>query len=337
MHHVDVYREDGRYAAWPANNGMWSWSQGSGSDEIVVCFVRGYMTDDFGTSLHRIHKEKKRDVVQARSIDGGETWNCIPAPMPTGEPTDCPGGIDFAHPDFALRCTGSQFLVSYDRCATWQGPYRLPTFDGLTIHARTDYQVYGPGDALVFLTAVKTNGKEGRVYCMRTTDGGASWRFVSWIGPEPDGFSIMPASVRLSDGRLFVAIRRKEGTYDVDERTFIELFASDDEGESWEFVTTPAPDCGIRSGNPPAMILLDDGRLCLTYGYRSEPQGIRARLSGDGLTWGAEIVLRDDAGDSDIGYPRTMQRSDGKIVTMYYYDDKPDGERYIGASIWDAG
>ena len=33
MHHVTVYREAGRYARWPANNGVWIWG-----DEIVVGF-----------------------------------------------------------------------------------------------------------------------------------------------------------------------------------------------------------------------------------------------------------------------------------------------------------
>ena len=39
-------------------------------------------------------------------------------------------------------------------------------------------------------------------------------------------------------------------------------------------------------GNPPAMIELRDGRICLLYGYRAEPYSIRAVLSGDrGRTW----------------------------------------------------
>jgi len=84
------------------------------------------------------------------------------------------------------------------------------------------------------------------------------------------------------------------------------------------------------------MIKLQDGRLCLTYGYRDVPYGIRAKLSeDDGETWGEEIILRDDGGNYDLGYPRTVQRSDGKIVTLYYFNDHPEGERYIAATIWE--
>jgi hypothetical protein len=32
-----------------------------------------------------------------------------------------------------------------------------------------------------------------------------------------------------------------------------------------------------------------------------------------------------------------VQRSDGKILTVYYFNDHPDTERYIGATIWDPG
>ena len=64
--------------------------------------------------------------------------------------------------------------------------------------------------------------------------------------------------------------------------------------------------------------------------------GIFARLSSDrGKTWSEEIVLRADGGGRDIGYPRSVQRLDGKVVTVYYFWDKATGpERYIAATIW---
>ena len=42
-------------------------------------------------------------------------------------------------------------------------------------------------------------------------DGGKTWQFVAWIGPEPEGFAIMPSTVRLGDRELLTAIRRHEG------------------------------------------------------------------------------------------------------------------------------
>ncbi len=111
------------------------------------------------------------------------------------------------------------------------------------VEARTDYLVNSSNDCLLFLSASKDSGGEGRgVFCARTKDG----------------------------------------------------------------------------GNPPTLTRLLDGRLCITYGYRAKPFGMRARLSSDsGSSWGEEIVLRDDAGNHDIGYPRTVQRPDGTIVTLW--------------------
>jgi hypothetical protein len=62
---------------------------------------------------------------------------------------------------------------------------------------------------------------------------------------------------------------------------------------------------------------------------------MRAKLSRDGgATWGPEIRLRDGAGNHDIGYPRTVQRPNGDVVTVYYWNDVATGERYIAATIW---
>ena len=84
------------------------------------------------------------------------------------------------------------------------------------------------------------------------------------------------------------------------------------------------------------MIKLSDGRLCVTYGYRSVPYGIRARISSDhGKTWSKEIIIRDDARNFDIGYTRTVQREDGMIVTIYYFTTDTHNEQHIAATIWD--
>jgi hypothetical protein len=75
----------------------------------------------------------------------------------------------------------------------------------------------------------------------------------------------------------------------------------------------------------------------MTYGFRSEPYGVRAVVSKDnGATWSKEIGLRNDGGTWDLGYTRTVQRLDGKLVTVYYFNERADSERYIAATIWSA-
>jgi hypothetical protein len=361
MQHVTIYRDPGRYAGWPANYGIWSWG-----DEIVVGFTLGYHNKEGG--FHTRDRARPFVTMQARSLDGGRTWHVQETPCRTpgnralsadehmrpdlgvgqvldeeNAPVDCPGGIDFTRPDFALMCARSGlragarswFYVSYDRCQTWEGPFKLPMFGQTGIAARTDYLVSGPQECTLFLTATKPDGEEGRVFCARTTDGGKTFRFLSWIGPEPEGYTIMPASIRLSAARILVAVRCqgvRQGSTGSD--NWIDLYASDDDGETWQYLDRPVPDTG-HGGNPPSMIQLRDGRLCLTYGHRDAPYGIRAKLSADrGLTWDPEIPLRLDGGNHDLGYPRTVQREDGAIVTVYYFNDDPDSERYIATTLW---
>ena len=222
----------------------------------------------------------------------------------------------------------SRFYYSLDRGHKWQGPFRLKVGD-LPIAARTDYIVNGPNDCMIFQTAAKPDGEEGRPFCARTTDGGKSWDFVSWINETPDGFGIMPSTVRVSDTELLSAVRRRSAA-----KRWIEVYRSRDDGKSWKLDTPPAP--AVGEGNPPSLIRLADGKLCLTYGHRAAPFGIRARLSeNDGRTWQAEIVLRNDGGGRDVGYPRSVQRPDGKVVTVYYTHDAAKSDRYVAATIWD--
>ncbi len=345
VRNVVVYHEAGRFGGWPANHGIWSWGS-----EILVGFEAGYFQDK--AQGHAIDYTRPAQHVLARSLDGGETWKIespdglrpparikvagVPTEAGGKEPVDCPGGIDFTSPGFALTARmadihvgPSRFYYSTDRGKSWNGPYRIPDFDQKGIAARTDYLVNGKHDLTMFLTAAKSNAREGRVICVRTRDGGKTWNLVSFIGPEPEGrdYAIMPSSVRVSNEGILTAIRR---------RSLIEAYRSDDAGKTWRFLNQPAPSTG--GGNPPSLIRLQDGRLAITYGYRSAPFGIRARLSQDnGETWSDEIILRGDGGAWDLGYPRTVQRPDGKLVSVYYFNEANDKERFIGATIWDAG
>ena len=208
--HLIVYQERGRFCGWPANNGIWSWE-----DEILVGFSLGYYKES--ETSHSIDRDKPREQVMARSLDGGESWRLKGPKSLLPRSSASPEEINFTHPDFVMQCGGSEFYISYDRGKTWQGAYKFPDFDRgypLELMARTDYIVNDQDDCLIFLTASKPNGKEGRPFCTRTRDGGKTFDFVSWITPEPPtvgdirAFSIMPSSVRCSENQIISAIRK---------------------------------------------------------------------------------------------------------------------------------
>ena len=77
MEHVTIYREQGRYAGWPANYGMWVWD-----NEIVLVFTAGYHLT--GSGFHTRDRNRPFSTLQARSIDGGKTWQvgAIPCRIP---------------------------------------------------------------------------------------------------------------------------------------------------------------------------------------------------------------------------------------------------------------
>ena len=117
-------------------------------------------------------------------------------------------------------------------------------------------------------------------------------------------------------------------------RSWIDAYASDDDGRTWRFLGTPEPDTG--EGNPPSLVRLPDGRLCLIYGVRARPYRIAYRTSADaGRSWSPANVLRDDGGASDVGYVRSVVRPDGKVVSVYYFNDRTGPTRYIAATIFE--
>jgi len=287
----------------------------------------------------------------ARSLDGGKTWT-VEDPdhfvEDDGlEKTDCPG-VNFAHPGFAMRVDGDQFFVSRDRGRHWQGPYRfkgLP-FDDDDLTSRTDYLVQGPRKCLIFLSAetglVESNYQD-RCFCARTTDGGRSFTFLGWMTHDTEVRSVMPSTVYVGDRHLVSVMRRKhEQRFEKRPsitRNWIEAAESRDDGKTWRNLGKVADtDLGERNGNPPALVRLSDGRLCVAYGYRAFPFGIRVKASDDnGRTCGEEVALRSDGATWDLGYPRMVVRPDGRLVTMYYYTTKGVPAQHIGVTVWDPG
>jgi hypothetical protein len=329
VHHTQIMLESGRFSGWPANKGIWSWD-----DEIVVGFSHGYYKKN-PTGGHDIDSERGSDLKQGRSLDGGETWTVEdPAPIKQAEGT-LKEALDFTNPDLALRLSGGTWCYSLDRCKTWMGPFELPTFGRPGLLCRTDYIVEGKSRVTAFSAAEKEGGGEGQALCMRTTDGGLNWELVGWIGKQPPadyGYAIMPATVAL-EGDGYLSIIRRGGRFDGVKSWWLEAFVSHDAGKSWYMLKEPRID---NAGNPATLTRLATGEIAMAYGWRHAPFGIRARISKDeGQTWGDEIILRCDAASWDIGYPRTVQRADGKCVTIYYYHHPDQEERLIGVTIWD--
>jgi uncharacterized protein YdeI (BOF family) len=336
---VIVYYEPGRFAAWPANGGIWSWG-----NEILLSFSRAYYKEN--EYHHAIDRNKPLTRVLSRSIDGGKNWvlddttslnNVKNTKINTKK-------IDYSSPGFALRNSENIYQYSYDRGKTWKGPFVYPDFNLGDLTARTDYLVKDDNECLIFTSAKVEKVQaalQDRAMCIKTSDGGLNYEFVSWMTELDSIRSVMPATVRIDKNHLVSALRRrldppKDEKYGLP-RNWIDVYDSYDNGKTWQYLNKIAnTDTGIRNGNPPSMVQLKNGTLCVIYGYRGLPYGIHARISSDnGKTWSKEIILREDAISWDLGYLRSVVREDGKVVSVYYYATKERHERHIAATIWD--
>lgn len=157
-----------------------------------------------------------------------------------------------------------------------------------------------------------------------------------WYGPwneiaeveSPKSDSIRfgePSVLQLPSGRVIMMIRATAIPYnDADPRCFLWETYSDDNGKTWVHpYQTPL------WGFPPHLLLMKDGRVVVTYGYRRPPYGIRAAVSKDGITWKKknEVILRKEAPNKDLGYPASVELNDGKILTVYYLSAASDTVR----------
>jgi hypothetical protein len=225
---------------------------------------------------------------------------------------------------------GPWVLRSSDGGVTWEEHPRQVASAPLARAGTSDGVLELPnGHLLMGIYGGDYGGNVSRAYTVRSTDGGYTWSQPALIARDPEGKISFeePALARLSNGRLVAILRSGEpGNYQYLHRAF-----SDDQGYTWHSLEqTP------MWGHPAHVLTLPDGRLVCAYGYRRPPYGVRACLSLDGgQTWDMqyEVVLRDDGGSRDLGYPCTARLNDGTLLTVYYIHGE-DGTRHIAGTHW---
>ena len=354
MEHTIVYKDAGAYSCFPdillLRNG-----------ELLVTFRRAG-----GFSLGALrrgkydHVDKGARIAMARSSDGGRSWQLARVFEPF-DPECGEQDPSIAELDGALAINFFRWRVvpaeekgrlgyparqQYD--GSWsdvEGPWLIRSFDGGETWEREPVAVdsaplkrAGTSDAVLQLPdgtclmgiyGADYGSSVCRAYAVRSHDGGERWGEPSLIACDSEGRLSFeePALVRAADGSLLAILRCGEpGKYE-----YLYQARSFDQGRSWvNLGVTP------MWGHPAHLLLLADGRLLCSYGYRRPPYGVRACVSEDhGATWQIEqeIVLRDDGASRDLGYPSSTQLADGTLVTVYYIHGH-DGIRHIAATRW---
>ena len=351
--HGIVYRNEREFCAWPFLGGLWK----TGGGDIVTAFTRNdcsYASP--GDVHHDMLSVSRGRLTVIRSADGGASWDAASArtifdmattadEIVAGGPADYTGEppVDFLDPD-VLVVTGSVpahfvpeakawLALSTDGGQAWRRPILLP-FTGLpSLSGHGSAMVRRDGVSLAAMTTVTPDGWSRRPLVYASANNGASWHFLSFITPgEDDGSAVSarqgsprfgahryfyPRPIPLSDGRLIASMRSQRDPTSI---LWTEIFESDDGGRSWHFLSR-VNDWGA----PGDIIQLSDGRILCVYGYRLAPYGIRYRISEDGgRHWGSEIILREDGGSWDLGYPRVIEVAPGELLTVYYMNRRDD-------------
>ena len=364
--HMVVYRKEDEMVGWPHIMGHWNLGNGELLQQVTSITTRYGNADDIS------HDNLGREGLGSRqlafrSFDYGRTWSEPVTNMMGNEDASQAGvermadlqPIDFLDPNIIIANSASGFgspdartsvRVSKDRGHSW-GPAIDVPLDALNSIAGMNSSLIRPdGTALIWLMEVGETGWDRHPLIYALPPGGHDFHFTTFITPKRDPYRaatgdysttfrygghrwFYPRGYMLPSGRMLCVLRCQRDPRGI---MWTEVYASDDGGRTWDFFSRVND-----FGAPGSLVVKRDGRLVMVYGYRLAPQGIRAKVSeDDGKTWGRELIIRDDGGSWDMGYPNAWETEDGKIGALYYFNSKDDpvqvngGVRHIQRSIF---
>ncbi len=247
-----------------------------------------------------------------------------------------PDGIpNLKQPNF--EASGYFFLGGYlvrstDGGKTWSDAIYPPS-----IPPEINYNAYGQ-KVPAYNRGALYEAKDGRVlwivaaydstrktsnYLLTSRDKGLTWKFTGEVAKDPK-ILFNEASVYETPKGDIVGFLR---TANFDDQAVIARSKDGGKTFKWESM-------GFQ-GHPLNALRLPDNRVLLTYGYRHQPFGIRARILNAECTdfkTAPEIVLRTDGGNGDIGYTWPVQLDRNRVLVVYYFN-KDNGIRHIAGTI----
>tara|TARA_R110002049_G_scaffold15981_4_gene64530 strand:+ start:3966 stop:5222 length:1257 start_codon:yes stop_codon:yes gene_type:complete len=328
--------------------------------EILVAFRRAPDRKIFQESKTN-HVDPNSYLVSVQSSDNGETWAKTPKLIyahPFGGSQDpcllqlkdgtllCASyGWAFVRPDGLANLKqpsfinsgnavflGGYLVRSHDGGKTWGdaiypphiAPEVLNDALGAPVAAYNRGALYEANDGrILWIVAAHDTPAKTSNHLITSKDKGLTWDYVSPVAVDSK-ISFNEASIIETPKGDLVGFLR---TAHFEDQAVISRSTDGGITFKWESM-------GFQ-GHPLNALRLKDNRVLLTYGYRHEPYGIRARILNAECTNFAtapEIVLRDDGGTSDIGYTWATQLQDDKVLVIYYFN-KDNGTRYIAGTI----
>lgn len=215
---------------------------------------------------------------------------------------------------------GSFLRISHDSGKTWGEKIQVPITSPHGPIRRGDGSLFYIGKAFAW---PGDEVEKGCIYAYESRDDGLTWQQLCKVD-FPEGFGVgdihEPYAIELPDGAILGGLRGSGKK--MPHRNGVFTTFSNDGGKTFS-----KPQLLDHSGTPPHFLLHSSGAIVLTYGRRIAPCQERARISYDGgKSWGEEIVISQESPDWDLGYPSTVELSDGSLLTVYY--QKYPGDTY---------
>ena len=223
---------------------------------------------------------------------------------------------------------GSFVKLSRDGGKTWGEKIQVPVTSPHGPICRADGSLLYFGKVFLW----KEEGYEnGSICAVESRDGGETWTKIGDV-PVPADIPLNrlhePHVVELPSGRLLGGIRIN-GENDRSGNTIYTTY-SDDGGKTWS-----VPKSTGATGTPPHFLLHSSGAIVMTHGRRGTTNFEIAMISWDGgNTWSDEIVISPESPDWDLGYPSSVELSDGSILTVYYQKYGEDSYNSILYTKW---
>ena len=366
--HAVVYRRETEMVGWPHVMGFWNLGDGEILQQVTS------INTSYGSADAISHDNLGKEglggkSVALRSKDWGRTWdgaNPVFNMMTNADRSMAAAKtmgdlqpISFLDKNILIANNGTAFgmangktqvRVSKDRGRSWSPAINVP-MDGLhSLSGMNSVLIRPDGTAMIWLMEVDEKATNRHPCIFALPPRGTDFHFLTFVTPkadpkgEADGdwtttprFAghrwFYPRGYMLPNGRMLCVMRSQRDPRGI---MWTEVYASDDGGRTWGFLSRVND-----FGSPGSLVIKKDGRLVMVYGYRLMPSGVRATVSEDGgKTWGPELIVRDDGGSWDLGYPNAWELPDGKIGVIYYFNSKDDkvqvngGVRHICRSIF---
>ena len=218
---------------------------------------------------------------------------------------------------------GSSLIISHDGGMTFADPVIVPISSPHGPCELNDGTVFYVGRLFDDVNSIS------HIECHTVTPDGKT-EFRSRIEDVADDLlSCEPHAIQLPSGRIVVHIRVQDKAGKV---FTIYQSVSDDNGYTF---TKPVKLLSDRGGSPAHLMLHSSGALVSVYGHRDVPYGVKAMFSYDeGETWDTDNIVLGDEVSPDLGYPASVELTNGDILTVLYSRECKGGASVIKQVIW---